>query len=64
METKKTRAKGGVRKPLPIEERARNVFIRLTPAQYQKFFELGGIDWLRHQINITTPSDWTGDNAP
>lgn len=56
METKKTRAKGGGRKPLPIEERARNVSIRLTPAQYHKFFELGGIDWLRHQIDTANPS--------
>jgi len=47
---KKTRAKGGGRKPLPIEERAMNTAIRLTPAQHQKFMALGGVVWLREQI--------------
>lgn len=56
MEAKKTRAKGGGRKPLPIEDRAKNVSIRLTPAQYQAFLALGGIDWLRHQIDTAKPS--------
>ncbi|WP_019864799.1 hypothetical protein [Methylovulum miyakonense] len=47
---KKTRAKGAGRKPLPIEERAMNTAIRLTPAQHQKFIALGGVAWLREQI--------------
>ncbi|MBT9098761.1 hypothetical protein KFZ76_13710 [Methylovulum psychrotolerans] len=57
MEAKKTRAKGGGRKPLPIEDRAKNVSVRLTPAQYEKFLTLGGIAWLRHQIEIAEPTD-------
>lgn len=50
METKKTRAKGAGRKPLQPEDRAKSMSIRLTPAQHQKFIALGGVVWLREQI--------------
>lgn len=59
MEPKKTRAKGAGRKPLQAEDRAKNVSIRLTVAQHQKFLELGGIVWLRQQIDKAEPMEWT-----
>lgn len=51
MEQKKTRAKGAGRKPLPAEERAKVVSLRLTAVQHKRFIELGGIAWLRQQID-------------
>jgi len=48
---KKTRAKGAGRKPLPPEERGKVMSIRLTAAQRQRFIELGGVDWLRQQLD-------------
>lgn len=57
MEPKKTRAKGAGRKPLQAEDRAKNVSIRLTVAQHQKFLELGGIVWLRQQIDKAEPME-------
>jgi hypothetical protein len=53
-EQKKTRAKGAGRKPLPAEERAKVVSLRLTKAQHEIFIELGGVDWLRQQIDSAT----------
>ncbi|GEM_PF-3501910 len=53
MEPKKTRAKGAGRKPLQPEDRAKSMSIRLTPAQHQKLLALGGIAWLREQIDKT-----------
>lgn len=51
MEQKKTRAKGAGRKPMPLEDRAKVVSLRLTEIQQKKFIELGGIVWLRQQID-------------
>ena len=51
MEQKKTRAKGAGRKPLPPEDKAKVTSLRLTEAQYKKFIELGGIAWLRKQLD-------------
>ncbi len=51
MESKKTRAKGAGRKPLPPEDRAKVSSIRLTAAQYKKFTELGGVAWLRQLLD-------------
>jgi len=51
MEQKKTRAKGAGRKPLSPENRAKSTSIRLTEAQHKKFIELGGVAWLRQQID-------------
>lgn len=51
MEQKKTRAKGGGRKPLPPEERAKSTSLRLTAAQHKKFIELGGVMWLRQLLD-------------
>jgi hypothetical protein len=48
---KKTRAKGAGRKPLPLEERAKVTSLRLTEAQHRRFIELGGIGWLREQLD-------------
>jgi hypothetical protein len=50
-QVKKTRAKGAGRKPLPPEDRAKVTSLRLTEAQLARFIELGGIDWLRHQLD-------------
>ena len=50
-QVKKTRAKGAGRKPLPPEDRAKVTSLRLTEAQLARFSELGGIDWLRHQLD-------------
>lgn len=50
MEPKKTRAKGAGRKPLQPEDRAKSMSIRLPPVQHQKLLALGGIVWLREQI--------------
>jgi len=51
MEQKKTRAKGAGRKPLPPEDRAKVISCRLTEAQHKRFIELGGVTWLRQQID-------------
>jgi hypothetical protein len=51
MEKKKTRAKGAGRKPIPPEDRAKNISLRLTEGQHKKFVALGGIKWLRQQID-------------
>lgn len=48
---KKTRAKGAGRKPLPPEERGKVTSIRLTAVQRQRFIALGGVDWLRQQLD-------------
>lgn len=56
---KKTRAKGAGRKPLPPEDRAKVTSLRLTEAQNKRFIELGGVDWLRHQLD--QPAE---DNTP
>jgi len=50
-EQKKTRAKGAGRKPLPVDERAKVVSLRLISAQHKRFIELGGVAWLRRQID-------------
>ncbi|POZ52976.1 hypothetical protein [Methylovulum psychrotolerans] len=57
MEPKKTRAKGAGRKPLQPEDRAKSMSIRLTAAQHKKFLELGGIAWLRGQIDKAENGD-------
>jgi len=51
MEQKKTRAKGAGRKPLPPEEKAKVISLRLTEAQHKRLIELGGITWLRSQLD-------------
>jgi hypothetical protein len=51
VEQKKTRAKGAGRKPMPPGDRAKNVSLRLTDEQHKKFNALGGIKWLRQQID-------------
>lgn len=43
--------RGQGRKPLPVQERAVVKSIRLTPAQWARFRELGGGAWLRTLIN-------------
>lgn len=39
--------RGQGRKPIPPEERAVNKSIRLKPAHWVMYDELGGLDWLR-----------------
>ena len=42
--------RGQGRKPIPTEERAVNKSIRLKPAHWNMYDELGGVDWLRPAI--------------
>ena len=42
--------RGQGRKPIPPEERAVTKSIRLKPAHWNMYDELGGVDWLRPAI--------------
>jgi hypothetical protein len=42
--------RGQGRKPLPEDQRAVVGSVRLTPAEWEKFKALGGVDWLRGAI--------------
>lgn len=53
--TDKPKHPGG-RPPKAPEDRAEQVSIRLTPAEKEKFKQLGGNDWLRRAIARAKPS--------